>query len=179
VSQTEPNGGVGIGRDRTALTNEVAEQELLRLLLSGLTLKEAAGYMRASYWKIRKIARDPGFLVKVKEHSSEISQRMMDELVNSQVEFAKKLEDASEKALEEMISMMDSLAAPSTLKYKIAQDLLDRDARASRTKRIEANTSMSHEFINPAVLIHAAATAKEIERFAPPERKDDDGDSQP
>jgi len=171
---TPPNGQIGIGR--TAITNEAFESELLQCLLVGMTLREASGTMRASYWKIRKAAKQPVFLLKVKEHSGEIAQRMMDELVTSQVDMAKKLEEASQVALDEMMAMMADLDQPSKLKVNICQDILDRNPQSSRTKRMDLTGAMSHEFINPAVLIHAAATAKELEKFTTPQLKETNGD---
>lgn len=168
-----PNGRIGIGKGTTS--QMVAEAELLQCVLVGMTLREASESMRASYWKIRKIARQPDFLLKVKEHSAEVAQRMCDELVTSQVDMAKKLEAASEAALEEMLQMMGESPNTSALKFKIAQDLLDRDPRSSRTKRIESTGTMHHDFISPAVLVHAAATAKELERFARPQVTNGDG----
>jgi hypothetical protein len=148
---------------RTEATRAVVEAELLRHLLIGLTIKEASGMMRASYQQCRKIARTPEFLVRVREHSSEIAQRLTEELANSTMDFAKKLEAASEKALDEMMEMMDGIEGASQLKMRICQDLLDRDARASRTKKLDVHAA--HDFISPAVLLHAAATAKEIDQY--------------
>jgi len=157
------NGRIGLGRGPA--TSEVLEKEILQCLLVGMTLREASDSMRASYWKIRKVARQPAFLLKVKEHSDEIAQRMMDELVHTQVDMAKKLEEASQVALDEMMAMMADLDQPSKLKVNICQDILDRNPQSSRTKRMDLTGAMSHEFINPAVLIHAAATAKELEGY--------------
>jgi len=152
---------------RTEATRTIVEAELLRFLLIGFTLKECCQQMKCAYGTVRKVARSPEFLVKLREQSNEIAERLTTELASSQVDFARKLEEASEAALEEMLAMMGEIPNASALKYKICQDLLDRDARASRTKRLEANTNMTHDFISPAILIHAAATAKELERFQP------------
>jgi hypothetical protein len=146
-------------------TKFVREEELLRLLLTGFTVREASTHMRCSYPHATRVARSPEFLLRLREHSSEIAKRLVNELSTTQIEMAQKLEEASAKALEEMIQMMDTLDQPSKLKMNICQDLLDRDPRSSRTKRMELSGAMSHEFINPAVLIHAAATAKELKEY--------------
>jgi hypothetical protein len=134
------------------------------LMLMGLTLPECAQHMKMSIHCIRLHARKPEFLLLLKEHSSEIAKRLVDELSTSQVEMAQKLEEASAAALEEMLGMMGELQT-GQLKVKVCQDLLDRDPKSSRTKRVDVTGTMSHDFISPAVLIHAAATAKEIEQF--------------
>lgn len=143
-------------------TRMVAEEEVLALLLTGLTLKEIAEQMRCAYGTVRRIARKPEFLLQVREKSAEIAKRFVTELATSQVDFAMQLEEASARGLEEMMKMMDEIEGPSVLKFKIAQDVLDRDPRASRTKRFEAATT--HEFINPDVLQRAAVAAREIGR---------------
>lgn len=159
-SGAAPNGQLRIGC--SPASKMIADEELLRLLLLGMTVREAAGHMRSSYGRCCKVARSPQFLLRLREQSGEIAKRMVDELSTTQIEFAHRLEEASAQALEEMMSMMDELETPSNLKYKIAQDLLDRDPRASRTKRLEA--SATHEFINPEVLQRAATAAREISR---------------
>jgi hypothetical protein len=145
-------------------TRIIREEELMRLLLTGFTVKEAAIQMHKGYATCCHVARKPEFLLRLKEHSGEIAKRLVDELSTSQIEMAQKLEAASAAALEEMMGMMETLDT-GQLKVKVCQDLLDRDPKSSRTKRIDMTGTMSHDFISPAVLIHAAATAKEIEQY--------------
>jgi hypothetical protein len=144
---------------------EIRRQELLRLLILGYSLKDAAVEMKMGYFAVRTTARDPMFILAVRERSEEIARRLGEELVTNQFEMAQKLEEASGKALEAMIEMMDSMEGPSKLKKEICADLLDRDPKSSRSKRLDVTGAVGHQFINPAVLIHAAATAKELERF--------------
>lgn len=142
----------------------IKDDELLRLLLMGFTLRECAEQLKFNYTTVRTHAKEPAFLLRLREHSGEIAKRLVDELSTSQVEMARKLEEASSAALDEMLSMMNELGT-GQLKVKVCQDLLDRDPKSSRTKRIDMTGAMTHEFISPAVLIHAAATAKELETF--------------
>jgi hypothetical protein len=153
----------------------VRDEELMRLLLMGFTLPECAAQLKVTHYTVRYHSRKPHFLIMLKEHSNEIAKRLVDELSTSQVEMAQRLEEASAAALEEMMLMMNELGT-NGLKVKICQDLLDRDPKSSRTKRLDVTGAMSHQFINPAVLIHAAATAREVEQFQ--ERKEvTNGDS--
>lgn len=133
------------------------------MLLMGFTLPECARQMGCAVWTARMHARKPEFLVKLQEHSGEIAKRLVAELSTNQIEMAQKLEAASAAALEEMMALMGE--SSGTLKFKVCQDILDRDPKSSRTKRMDLTSNVSHEFINPAVLIHAAATAKELETF--------------
>lgn len=155
-----PNGRLMIGKDPAS--GIVSEEELLRLMLQGFTMRESAMYMRASYSKIRKIAKQPEFLLKLREHSKEIGDRLVDEISRTQLEFTQRLEQASEDALEEMVAMMKDPAVNNHVRFRAASDLMDRDPRSSKTQKIQGH--VDHQFINPAVLLHAAATAKEMER---------------
>jgi hypothetical protein len=143
----------------------IRDEELMRLLLTGFTVKEASAQMHKGYQSCCHAARKPEFLLRLREHSGEIAKRLIDELSTSQIEMAQRLEEASAQALDEMIEMMQDLDKPSVLKLKVCQDLLDRDPKSSRTKRLDVSGNMSHQFINPAVLVHAAATARELEQF--------------
>jgi hypothetical protein len=139
----------------------VREETLLRLLLQGFTVKEAAANMRASYQTMLKLARDPHFILRVREMSGEIAGRMVEEMSTNAVDFAKRLEEASEKALESMMAMMDE-APTGQLKYRIASDLLDRDSRSSKTRKVDVQATHKHDFINPDLLAHAAGVANEL-----------------
>lgn len=155
----------------------VRHQELLRLLIIGYTLREAAAEMKIGYWAARTTARSPEFINDIKSKSEEIARRLGEELVTNHVDMAQKLEEASNAALEEMMKMMGELDSPSKLKLQVCQDLLDRDPKSSRTKRMDITGTMSHDFISPAVLVHAAATAKEIEKFTNPKLTENNGDN--
>jgi hypothetical protein len=149
-----------IGKD--SATALVSEEELLRLVLQGFTLRECAQYMRAGYSRIRRIAKQPEFLLKLREHSAEIGARLVDEISRTQLEFTQRLEVASEEALDQMLELMKDPAVNQNTRFRAAQDLMDRDVRSSKTQKVQAH--VGHEFINPAVLLHAAATAKELDR---------------
>jgi hypothetical protein len=137
----------------------VRKEELMRLLLCGHMLKECAIHMRLSYWTVRGYAKEPGFLLDLKSKSTEIYARLDAELAANKEDMKEKLERASEEALE----MMIELARTSTgvIKLKSCQDLLDRDTRVSRTKRLDSD--VAHDFVSPLFLVHAAKVGREID----------------
>jgi len=147
----------------TPASRQVLEDELLGLLLQGFSLNECIGLAHASYPTIRKVARTPEFLAKVKDKSEGIAEKLCEELAVGRLTFAKRLEEASEKALDEMMGMLDELDGQPRFKIAVCQDLMDRDVRASR--KTQQRTEVTHDFISPAVLIHAAATAKELKEY--------------
>src|SRR6266576_971264 len=88
----------------------VRREELMRLLLCGLVLKEK---------------------------SNEIYKRLDAELASSKEDMQERLERASEEALEMMIEM--ARTSTSIVKMKCLQDLMDRDGRISRTQRVQSD----------------------------------------
>lgn len=152
----------------------VKREELMRLLLCGHMLKECAAQMHMSYYTVRAYAKDPEFLLQLREKSAEIYKRLDAELASSKEDMRERLERASEAALEQLVEMAGS--ATGMLKFKVLQDLLDRDTRVSRTHRVEGD--MKHDFISPLFLAQASRVARELDEGprALPERaiKDED-----
>jgi hypothetical protein len=145
----------------------VREEQLLRLLLAGYMLRECAVQMKISYRTVRLYAHDTGFLMKLKSLSKEIYARVDGELQANADDIMSKLESYSMEALDEMMEL--ARAEKGMTKLKACQDIMDRNPQVSRTKRIEATND--HNFISPLFLVHAAATAKEVERLAIPAMK--------
>lgn len=140
----------------------VREEELLRLLMSGFMLKECSMHMGVSYGTLRKYAREPGFLEKLKVLSQNVYERVDEELRKAKDSITERLESISESALEEMWEL--SKTAQGMVKFKVLQDLMDRDTRISRQKKVEAQTS--HSFVDPLFLVHAAGVAREMDAKA-------------
>jgi len=148
----------------------VRREELMRLLLCGHIVKECAVHMHLSYWTVRGYARDPEFLLALKEKSNEIYKRLDAELASSKEDMQERLERASEEALEMMIEM--ARTSTSIVKMKCLQDLMDRDGRISRTQRVQSD--VKHDFISPLFLGHAARVARELDGAELLEEKKDD-----
>lgn len=140
----------------------VRKEELLRLLLTGHMLKECGPFLNLSYATVCTYARDPNFLSQLKEQSTEIYRRVDEELTASKMNILSRLEEASDRALQVMESIMET-SKSDMIRVKAAQDIMDRDGRVSRTRRIEG--SQAHEFLNPLTLIHAAKTAREVDQY--------------
>jgi len=137
----------------------VRQEELMRLLLCGHMLKECAAHMRMSYWTVRNYAKDPLFLSQLREKSNEIYRRLDAELLSSKEDMKEKLERNSEEALEYMMEL--ARTSTGVIKLKACQDILDRDTRVSRTKKIDSD--VDHNFISPLFLVHAAKVGREID----------------
>lgn len=154
--------GAGHSGKVHAATLVVRDEEFMRYLLQGLTVKECAIHLGYSYVTMCKQARRPEFLVKLKELSGEIYERIDDELSTTKTEIMQRLEQASEAALEEMIKLATD-AKDSKIRFMASQDLMDRDSRVSRQKKMDVEGHHHHEFIDPLTLIHVAKVAREMD----------------
>lgn len=137
----------------------VRREELMRLLLCGHMLKECAAQMRMSYYTIRNYAKEPEFLADLKSKSNEIYKRLDAELLASKEDMKEKLERNSEEALEYMMEL--ARTSTGVIKLKACQDILDRDSRVSRTRKVDVEAD--HNFISPLFLVHAAKVGREID----------------
>lgn len=142
----------------------VREQELLRLLLIGHSLRECSTMMEMSYQTMRKWAADPAFLSALKELSASVFERVDSELQNSKESLRAKLEEASEHALDRIINLAQQ-EKNDHIALKAAQDLLDRDGRVSRQTKVSGDTTIKHTFLDPLTLVHAVAAAKEMDKY--------------
>lgn len=143
----------------------VVYQEMTRLLLAKYTLKEIAKLLKHDYTTMRKYASDPAFLEELKGLSKEAWQDIDAELRLNANSLADKLIENSAKALERIRALIDS--PNEHIALKASQDTLDRVPETSKVQKIQSDAKV---VIDPVLLIHAAATAKEVEAFK--ERKE-------
>jgi hypothetical protein len=113
---------------------------------------------------VRSWAREEAFLLALKELSSAVYERVDMELKSSKESIRAKLEEASEKALERIITLAQQ-EKNDHVALKAAQDILDRDGRISRTSTVNNTGTVAHTVIDPITLIHAVATAREQDIF--------------
>jgi hypothetical protein len=138
----------------------VRKDELMRLLLAGHMLKECAVFLKLSYGTVREYARQPEFLQQLKGLSLRIYENVDRELASNKDGITARLEAFSEEALEEMMKL--ARESGGIVKLKACQDLMDRDTRISRQRKIEA--TQNHQFMNPLELQHIAMVAREVDR---------------
>lgn len=139
----------------------VREEELLRLLLTGLTLKECAPMLSLHVSTVRNYARAPLFLQKLRDLSTVVYERVDAELQARTDVITERLQEASAAALEEMIKLAKE-GKQEGIRLKASQDLMDRDSRISRTRKIEG--TQEHAFMNPLQLQHMAMTARQVDQ---------------
>lgn len=147
-------------------TKFVRRQELMRLLLAGHMLKECAKHLGMHYYTVRKYAREPEFLAELRSYSKEIYERVDAELKATKDDITERLEQASDTALDTIIQMMTT-SSSDAIKLKAAQDILDRDGRASRTSRVESEQTRTVH-ITREDLTRFVTAADEIDRSENP-----------
>jgi len=139
----------------------VRKEELLRLLLAGFMLKEAARYLKLSYKTVRKYAGAEDFMIELREHSSEVFSRVDTELRNSKDTITERIVEASDDALEVVISL--SKQGSDQLRLKASQDILDRNIVTSKTRKVEG--SQTNLNIDIAALVLAAKAIREEDEY--------------
>lgn len=150
-----------MGTGNHPLVRTIRKDELIRLLLAGFMLKECANRLRISYHTVCKYARGPEFLEELRQVSEDVWRRVDEELTDSKSAFVLRAEEASEDALVAMRNLLES--QNEHIVYKAAQDLMDRDPRVSRTRRIEG-TGTPGQLLDVDALANAVKVIREEDR---------------
>lgn len=139
---------------------EVYEQQILRGLLAKMYLKDIALNVGLSETTVRKYVRGEAFRAELKAKYPLIYANL-DAMLQEQADtISVILEENSLKALQKIGKLMDS--DNEGIALKASQDALDRFTETSKVQKTE---SEHHLKIDPTLLLHAAATAKEVEEF--------------
>jgi hypothetical protein len=155
------------------IVKELRQEELLRLLLAGYKLKEAAAYLKVTPWTVYRYLRETEFMNALKAANEEIWAQVDAEIKGNKIGIVQRAEEAAQDALEEMIKLAKG-ARQEGVRFKAAQDLMDRDTRISRTKRVEGEGDR-RPILNAVFLQQAVAAMREEEvvqgeRFIEPTR---------
>jgi hypothetical protein len=142
----------------------VQEEEMIRMLLTGMTLRECSVALGRHIQTVRAWAARPSFLERLKDLSSAIYERVDRELQNSKEHIQIKLEEASERALDRIIKLANE-SKNEGIALKASQDLLDRDGRVSRQRKFTAEIDNKHTFMDPLTLVHVAKAAQEMDEY--------------
>src|SRR5215467_8806593 len=143
-------------------SKEIARQarieSLARMVIAGQTMKQAASTLGVHYNTVRLDAKTPLFretLERIREQSREKAEEMLTEAV---VDVVAELRRGAEKAARLMSSTL--LESPNeNIVFKAASDLLDRDERSSKRRRMTVHNV--HEILTPELLLRAAKAARE------------------
>jgi hypothetical protein len=138
----------------------VKKDDLTNLLLLHIPLKQCAERLQLSYNTVRKYASEPEFLDSLKLLSSSIYSELIEELKHEKKSMAQRMLEASDKALERLEQLVASQQEGIAL--KACDSILDRNSETARNKKIESDIS-GRITLDPLMLLHAAATAQEIQ----------------
>ena len=142
----------------------VREEEMLRHLASGMSLKDLAGQMGLSYQTVLRYAKREGFLIRLREYNSKLWERVDNEIqLTKGQDLAKRLEEAADEALDNMMALANG-AKSEQVRLKANMDILDRSVGGTKVKHAAASQSAMPQ-INIAVLQQAARTMQEEQAF--------------
>jgi hypothetical protein len=130
------------------------------MLLLRIPLKECAARLGISYATVLKYAAEPEFLGSLRLLSESIHDDLLKELTVKKKSLAELMTEKSQRALERLAELMDSQQEGIAL--KACDSVLDRVSETARNRKLE--TDLTGRFtIDPMMLIHAAATAQELD----------------
>lgn len=142
---------------------ETAWDELVRLLIRGATIKQAADKMGFHRSTIQKWLRQEAFQVKLMRTRHLVFERTRD-VVEEAVEEAeadlqKKMQQYARVAVEKMFNLMMTAEAEA-VQLKAAEGLADRNAGTQKTRKLETGGSVM--VVTPQLMAVAMAAAEEL-----------------
>jgi hypothetical protein len=147
-----------------ATAKEIARQarieSIARMVIAGRTLKQAAETLGVHYNTVRLDAKTPLFretLERIREQSREKAEEMLTEAV---VDIVAELRRGAEQAARVMSSKLLH-SNNENIVLKAASDLLDRDERTSKRRKMTVENKV-YQLFTPQDLMLMAQTAKEI-----------------
>lgn len=142
---------------------ETAWDELVRLLIRGATIKQAADKMGFDRSTIHRWIREEAFQVKLMRTRHLVFERTRD-VVEEAVEEAeadlqKKMQQYARVAVEKMFNLMMTAEA-ETVQLKAAEGLADRNAGTQKTRKLDTGGSVM--VVTPQLMAVAMAAAEEL-----------------
>lgn len=144
------------------------ENELIKLRISGLMIKDCAARLGVNRETVREwLCKDTYRLKflktrqKLVDEAIRISQETDAEIILS---IEERIKSAAEKSLKRMEECLES--ENEIVVVKAASDLMDRDQRMSKTKKVQSSATLV--IATAEQLILAAATAREVRMVGAP-----------
>lgn len=136
-------------------------EELLRLLLSGYRVKECAKLLRLTEQTVRAELANPAFRSRLYNFSTEVYNKVDEELAELKTDPATRLSELADKALDELENLLDS--PDEKVKMNAVNSALDRNNSTSRNHRVDKTIrKLTLDFTKLAI---ADQTAKEVDEF--------------
>jgi DNA-binding CsgD family transcriptional regulator len=140
------------------LVLKIKRDELLRLLLTGYTMRECAQHMNHNIETMRRYARNLDFQTELRALSETVWKRVDEEIATTKMSIASRIEDMSDRALSKLNDLLES--DDERIAQRAVTDVLDRNPQTSKHHKIESESRVM--VINPAQLALAAKAAVEI-----------------
>lgn len=155
---------VGLRR-RAELTTSLRFGEIIESFLRCGTVRGVARELDMSTYVLHKhFFANPEFCKLLRTANEQIFLEATQSIRDEQGSMLHKAQRLAQEALDEMETLLHE-SESEHVRFKVAQDLLDRDPRISRTKRIESTGV--NVTIEQKVLMLAMETASEIEASDP------------
>ncbi len=113
------------------------QNELIRYLLSGANLKEAAKAMNLHIATVSSYMKDPEVREQLRELHSGMLEQIDTQVVQAMRTKAEALEECSWLALERMKELLENPSTHPSVLAKMVDSALDRDLETSRSKKVD------------------------------------------
>jgi len=143
------------------LSKLAKQEECLRYLLTGHSLRECAQLVGVSYNCLTTYVREPKFTERLKALSTEVYAEVDKQIQLTKLAAADRINEISMKALDRMEAIIEK--GGDNVAYKAAQDILDRNPEVPRNRRVEGE--LTQRVFDPAALLHAANVARELDNM--------------
>ena len=143
---------------------EVYEEQILRCLLGKMYIKDIGPIVGLDQSTVRRYIRSEHFREMLKAKYPQVYAQVDAELMNQADTISTLLEENSRKALERLASLIDS--DNEHIAFKASVDAMDRFQETAKIIKGEIDHTVK---LDPVFLVHAAATAREMDSFKPTE----------
>lgn len=144
------------------IRREVYEQNILRCLLAKAFIKDIGPAVGLDQSTVRKYIKAPEFREMLRQKYPDVYARVDADLQEQADTISHILEENSRKALDRIAALIES--ANEHIALKASVDALDRFEETAAVQKGQIDHTVK---LDPVFLIHAAATAEEVDRFKP------------
>lgn len=126
-----------------SLEQRAAKEVLLRMVAEGRTVKECAIQLGRNEITLRRWAREPEFLERLKALNQLMFEKLDAELVQKAETTLQRIQQVSDDALDRVLFLMEN-ADSEVVQMRCAQDLLDRNPETSKMHKVQSTKRIVH-----------------------------------
>lgn len=156
--RARPKLAVTQSRPVQSTVQKIRKDELVRMLIAGLTVRQCADRLNMSTVAVRHYIAGEAFQQTLRELSEDVWTRVDEELKLSKLSLTQRIEEMSDRALAKIAELMES--DDDRVAFRAASDTLDRNKETSKQHKVDTTSTVL--VLDPVQLALAAQAANEI-----------------